>query len=196
MSPQRARLTSAAALMAAMALATSSLPALAQSAGDITVTGGSVARIVLTIADDTAEFGSNLDPDGTASDSTDTVTAYVDGVNDPSFGACYRWDGSGRVRSNVIYDMTVSSDADVPRLGFMTSAPTDYAACSFGEAARDSDAGGMFPAADPAGGWAFDQTRNGNRQHTFSLGLDVRWEDDPDANLADTDLTITVQAAS
>lgn len=187
-----ARLTSAAALLAAMALTTASLPVLAQDSGDITVTGGSVARIVLTIDDDTAQFGSNLDPDGTASNSPDTVAAYVDGVNDPSLGACYRWDGSGRVRSNVIYDMLITSDTDVARLGFMTSAPTDYAACSGGEAAS----GSMFPSADPAGGWAFDQTRNGNREHTFSLGLDVRWEDDPDANLADTDLTITVQAAS
>jgi hypothetical protein len=190
MSPRRTRLTSAAALLAAMALATSSLPALAQSAGDITVTGGSVARIVLTIADNTAEFGSNLDPDGTASDSTDTVTAYVDGAADPR-GACYRWDGSGRVRSNVVYDMTISSDVDVPRLGFMTSPPTDYLECSSGEAAS----GAMFPAEDPAGGFAFDQTRGGNKQHPFSLGLDVRWLDDPDLNLADTTLTITVAAS-
>jgi hypothetical protein len=192
MSPRRTRLTSAAALLAAMALATSSLPALAQSAGDITVTGGSVARIVLTIVDNTAEFGTNLDPDGTASDSTDTVTAYVDEDNDPSLGACYSWDGLGRVRSNVVYDMTITSSQDRPNLGFVTAAPTNYGTCAGGEPAS----GSMFPTNTPAGGWAFDEPRGGNKQHPFSLGLDVRWLDDPDENLADTTLTITVQAAS
>lgn len=186
------RLTGAATILAATALAATALPAAAADSGDIVVTGGSVERIVLTIPDGTAEFGTNLTPDGDASNSSDSVDAYVDGVTTPSLGACYAWDGTVEVKSNVTYDMTITSSASVPRLGFLTSSPTDFAGCAAGEPASAN----MFPAADPAGGWAFDQTRTRETVLDVSLGLQVLWADDPSATLADTTLTVTAQAAT
>jgi hypothetical protein len=189
------RFAATASLLATTALAIGALPAAAADSGDIVVSGGSVERILLTIPDAAVDFGDNLTPDGDPSNSaTDTIVEYVDGVNDPSFGACYAWDGSVRVRSNVTYDLTVASDTDVGRLGFLTSSPTDFASCASGEAALVSTA--MFATADPVGGWAFDQTRTRRSSHDFSLGLEVLWEDDASATLADTTLTITAQAAT
>ena len=49
--------------------------------------------ITLTIGDPTAQFGTNLTPDGDPSDFPDAVTAFVDGAV-PSSGACYAWHGA------------------------------------------------------------------------------------------------------
>ncbi len=138
--------------------------------------------------DSTIEFGTNLTPDGVASDSSDTVSVFVDGVNDPSLGACYNWNGIARVRSNVTYDLLVTSADAVAELGFLTAAPTDYASCTAGEAASSS----MF---GPSAAWDTGLTRTNRTDTDFSLGLDVLWDADPDEDLADTTLTITAQAA-
>ena len=192
MSRNRSGLIGAASLLAAVALVGTALPAAAADSA-ITVTGGSMEKITLSVRhgsnqDSTVEFGTNLTPDGVASDSSDTVSVFVDGVNDPELGACYSWDGIAQVRSNATYDLLVTSTNSVAELGFLSAAPTDYASCSAGEAASST----MFGL---SGAWDTGLTRTRRRNTDFSLGLDVVWDADPDANLADTTLTITAQAS-
>ncbi len=122
------------------------VPASAAPSGVVTVTGTSVSKIELSLPDSTAAFGTNLTPDGVASNSTDTVTAYVDGAS-PSTGACYKWPGSSVVRSNVTYKVSVTASAGLAKLGFLTANPGTYAQCVAGEPASTN----MFPAATPAG---------------------------------------------
>lgn len=187
----RGGLAGATTLLATVALVASAVPVAADT-GTITVQGGSKAKVKLTIptASQVADFGTDMTPDGDASGETGVVH-FVDAVNDPSWGACYQWSGSVEVKSNVQYDLLVTSDTNISQLGFKTSAGTDYATCTNGEAASTA----MFPApTDPAGAWAVNLAKTKEQATNLWLGVDVQWEDDPDANLADTTLTITAQA--
>lgn len=157
-------------------------PASAATSGVVTVTGGSVGTIDLTIPDTNAYFGDNLTPDGVASNSPDGVGVNVDGTV-PSAGACYEWDGSVAVRSNVTYDVTLSGAAANNRLDFLTANPADYADCTSGTQVSTSTTT-----------WVAGQTATSSRTHDFWLGLDVLWTDAPDANLADATLTLTAVA--
>jgi hypothetical protein len=140
--------------------------------------------ISLAIGDGTAQLGGNLAPDGTPSDSGDTVAVNLDG-SDPSAGACYEWTGSISVTSTLPYDVKVRAPSLNPRLDFLAGDPADYAACTSGQ-----DVGpAMFPGSDPAGAWLTGRSATTGRTHTYWLGLDVRWTDEPSATLGDTTLT-------
>lgn len=192
MSPTRTlkgRLAGATVIAALVALATASAASAATS-GTVTVSGESKSKIVLTIADTTAEFGTNLTPDGVTSNSGDAgVDANVDG-SDPSDGACYEWPGSVTVRSNVGYYVTVGAAAPSTRIDFLTTDPGTYAACTSGEPLAVS----MYTTAAPAGSWVSGQGVTSKRSHSFWLGLDVRWTDDPGASFASGSLTLTASA--
>ncbi len=183
----RSRFGGAATLLALVAVAAMALPAAAApDSGTITVTGASAEKIILTLNASSLDFGSNLTPDGDASDSADTINVQTDAA----LGACYYWAGSATVSSNASYDLTVSSSNDVPELGFLLAAPGAYASCVGGEAASASmDFGGS-----PASAWVDGASRTASRLSAFWLGLDVLWDADANANLADTVLTITAQA--
>jgi hypothetical protein len=138
----------------------------------------------LTIGDGTAQLGENLAPDGTPSDSVDTVVVNLD-ASDPSAGACYEWSGAISVSSTLPYDVTVRAPGANPRLDFLVDDPADYVACTSGQEVGPS----MFPSATPAGAWLTGRSATTGRTHTYWLGLDVRWADDPSATLGDTTLT-------
>ena len=142
------------------------------------------AVVALTIGDPTAQLGTTLTPDGDPSDSSDSVSALVDG-SVTSAGTCYAWGGSVTVSSNAAYDLTVEAAAANDQLDFLTAAPAAYAACTGGEAVGTA----MFAAATPAGAWVTDQTASASRTHDYWLGLDVRWMDDPSPTLGAATLT-------
>lgn len=140
----------------------------------------------LTVGDATAQFGTNLAPDGPASDSGDTVTSLADPTI-PSAGACYVWPGSVAVRSSLAYDVTVSAGTANDRVDFLTANPASYAACTGGEPLGTA----MFPGATPPSAWATDQSPTTTfRTHPFWLGFDVRWTDPPGAAVATGTLTL------
>jgi hypothetical protein len=159
----------------------------AAPSGVVTVTGTSVSTIELTLPDSTAQFGTNLTPDGAASNSTDTITTNLDGAA-VSQGTCYEWGGSAVVRSNVTYKVSVTASAALPRLGFLTANPTNYAQCSTGEQASTA----MFPAAVPPGSFVINQPATATRTHNFWLGMTVLWTDAPgNLNAGNVSLTLT-----
>ena len=143
--------------------------------------------VQLTIGDATAQFGANLTPTGVAAVSSDTVTRVVDG-SVTSAGACYIWPGSVTVVATTAYDVSVSAAADNPRLDLLTATPTTYAACTGGEVVGAA----MFPSAAPAGGWVTGQSATTGRTHSYWLGLDVRWVDDPSTTLGAATVTFQV----
>lgn len=177
---QRARLTSAASLLAAMALAAASVPTVAApDSGVINVTGTSIETIELTVVTGTAAFGSDLTPDGTGG----SVTGYADPA-DPSTGACYFWDGTDNVevRSNVAYDLLVDvTGGDVSQLVFDNSGGS-FANCTAGVSAVSP----MY--ATP---WQSDGATRED-VYTTNLGIEVLWTDGP--LTYDTTLTLTAQA--
>ena len=156
-------------------------PASAATSGTVTVTGGSVSTIDLTIPDTTAAFGANLSPSGTGG------SGEVSGVNVdptvPSAGACFEWSGSTVVQSNVSYGVSLSATAANNRLDFLTANPADYAACTGGTQVSTSTTT-----------WVTGQAVTSSRTHPFWLGVDVQWTDAPNANLANATLTLTAVA--
>ena len=179
---------------ATMTLATAALvtPVSAAPSDTVAVTGGSSSKIELTIPDDDAVFGTNLTPDGDASNSTDTVVANVDDATTPT-GACYEWGGTTVVRSNKAYDLTVSAGAANSKLDFMTANPADFAECTGGESVGTA----MYPApVDPVGAWSTSNAKSAKATHSYWLGLEVLWTDDPSELVGAATLTLSAAAAS
>lgn len=161
------------------------------ASGDVTVTGGSVETIELTIDNDEVDFGSNLSPDGTASDSvTDTIGVLTD-PDDPSTGACYTWAGEVEVSSNENYFLKVTAAAANSQLDFLTAAPVAFADCA-GEPVDTA----MFASATPAGAFTSSLPRTAQDTTDFWLGLSVLWSDAPSATAADATLTISTEVDS
>jgi hypothetical protein len=172
----------AAALLSTATLAGVSLA----DSGTITVTGGSVSAIRITIPDTTAAFGTNLTPDGVASNSGE-ATAIVDGAN-PSTGACYSWAGGLSVKSNQAYKLTfVTPTAGTANANvhFMTAAPTLFANCTGGAALSTTTPGTVVN----------NLTSTNGRAYSFWLGLVMLWTDAPSATFGDATLTVTASAA-
>jgi len=95
--PQRQQLARSSFVIAsvlAFALSlTAAHSALAQTSGEVDVTatvGTSLAPLTLTICDGAADFGTNLDADGTVSNSLDTILA-IPGNPATNQGAYYKW---------------------------------------------------------------------------------------------------------
>jgi hypothetical protein len=140
--------------------------------GNVTVTGSSASKIVLSIGDNSAQFGSAMTPDGDASGEAGTaLTAAA--------GACYPWAGTANVKANVAYDLSVAAGAANDRLDFLTTSPGTYSACTNGQ---------QFSTTPYA--WASNVGKTASRDHSFWIGLDVQWTDDPTSFSA----TLTVTA--
>ncbi len=180
-----------ACLVASLATAVVAGTAGAATSGTVTVSGTTVSVIELTVGDSTAQFGTNLAPDGTASNSSDTVTAYLEGST-PSVGACYKWGGNVLVRSNSPYRLRVSASTTVARLGFLTANPGTYTACSTGETVSATPA--MFASATPVGTWATGLPRTTGATTSFWLGMTVQWTDA--TGPFSTVLTLSAEATS
>jgi hypothetical protein len=146
--------------------------------GGVTVSGETVATLDITIADATAEFGTNLSPDGTDSNSGDGVTDVTD-----TTGACYIWDSSVTVASNVDYAVTVEADVADADLSFMTSNPGNFAACIGGTSIPDPPA--------TAHEWVALAPETAGQAHPYYLTMPVLWTENPGA-LPATALTFTV----
>ena len=173
----------AAALLTTATLASASLAA---DSGTIAVTGGSVSAIRITIPDASAAFGTNLTPDGVASNSVE-ASAIVDGA-DPSTGACYSWAGGLTVRSNQAYTLafvTPTAGTANANVHFMTAAPTSFANCTGGAALSTTTPGTVVN----------NLTATNGRAYSFWLGLVMLWTDAPSATFGDATLTVTASAA-
>jgi len=166
-------------------------PVSAAPSGTVGVTGGSASKIELTIPDDTAAFGTNLTPDGDASNSLDAIAANLDPATTSS-GACYEWGGTTVVRSNKTYDLKVTAGAANARLDFLTSNPATFTACTGGQSVGTT----MYPGATPVGAWSVANARTAKSTHSFWLGLEVLWTDDPSASVGAATLTLSATAAS
>lgn len=159
------------------ALLTSLLATLASfgsvGAATLVVSGESLSTITLTLADTTAEFGTNLTPTGVASNG-EARRVVIDAP-----GACYLWPSTVTISSNIAYDVTVASAAANTRLDFLTALPATYAACTSGTAI-------------PAGSFTpFNaQAVTASRAHGYALGLNVAWLDAPSATLGNATLTL------
>jgi hypothetical protein len=177
-SVQRARRAVGAALITSILASVAAFgSAAADNPDDLTVSGESTSTITLTLAATTAAFGTNLTPTGAASNGDADVS------NVAAAGACYEWDSSVAVSSNVAYQVGISSAAANADLDFMTADPTDYAACTGGTAIV---VGSFVP---------FDaQTVTADRDHDYWLGLDVTWLDGPSSSLGDATLTFEAVA--
>ncbi len=129
-----------ACLVASLATVAVAGAASAAPSGVVTISGTTVSKIELTLTDSSAQFGTNLTPDGDASNG-EATTVYTG-----TAGACYAWAGTATVRSNVTYRVGVNGSGALPRVGFLTANPATYAACTGGQAVSTA----MFPAAVPA----------------------------------------------
>ena len=157
-----------ACLVASLATVALAGTAGAAPSGTVTITGTTVSKIELTLADDTANFGNAMTPDGDPSGGESTPM-----VPSGAAGACYAWAGTATVRSNVTYRVGVNGSGALPRVGFLTTAPATYAACTGGMPVSTA----MFPAAVPPTSFVINQSSTTGRAHNFWLGLSVGWTD-------------------
>ena len=141
----------------------------------LAVSGQSESTITLAIADATAAFGTNLNPDGQASNAEGLLVEAV------TAGACYDWPSNLTVNSNVIYDVEVASDVTNGNLDWVGSDPTTYVACTSGDAIVNP---GVFDAFT-------NQAITASTVHNYWLGLGVKWSDGVSASLGTASLTIT-----
>jgi hypothetical protein len=162
----------ACALLAAVGLAGS---ASAAAPNDVVFSGTSVATVELTLADQTAAFGTTLTPNGGASTGSDTLTVNTD-ASASKAGSCYEWASQATVSSNKNYGINVTPSAGSSRLTFLDSNPANYAACTSGTTLIIATAILFVVEALPTA----------TRDHPFYLGLDVRWTDLPAAFTATT----------
>lgn len=167
-------------MVAALALAATSLPAMAQSSGDIDITGATLETIELTINDGAATFGT-LTPDGLGGGADTSLAEAV------VAGACYTWDNGTdnvEVRSNVAYDLSIAvTGDDKPQLFFDETPMTTYVQCNSGTPAEAASLDGVLHDGDG---------RTAIRQYDSYLAAVVPWDSDP----FDVITTLTFTAAA
>ena len=148
--------------------------------GGVSASGTNNAKITVTITDAGSDFGSNLDPEGTNSASTDTVLDYQGSTGNQ--GSYYVWKAAGagvnvEVKSNKVWNGTVEATENGGTATSMTVAsgvlkyaettePTTYSAC---------DSGTAF--ATTAATWKSSVAKGANT-YTYFYCLRVDWSDD------------------
>ncbi len=184
--------------MLVVALVLAALPANPAWAlgGNVTASGTNNAKISITIGDGSAEFGLNLDPEGTNSDSTDTVADYQGSTGNQ--GSYYVWkstSGTGlsiEVKSNMVWNGTYAAteNGGAGAAASMTiasgvllfsegSEPTTYALCSSATALTTL-----------ATAWK-TSIGAGNNTYTHYYCLRVDWDDDPGTFSSTVTYTVT-----
>ena len=147
--------------------------------GGVSASGTNNAKLTVTIADATADFGSNMDPSGLDSTSTDTVTDVQGSTGNQ--GSYYVWKSGGMdvtVQSNKVWNGTVVATENAGTSASLTiasgalryvetTAPTSYADCSGGSAF-----------ATTAGTWKSSVAKGSNTYNMYYC-LRVDWDDDP-----------------
>jgi len=164
------------------------------ASGGVSASGTNNANITITLSDSTADFGTNLDPSGTASNSSDTVVARAGSTGNQ--GAYYEWKANGgtglsiEVKSNKTWNGTVQASENSGTSSSMTvasgalkyaegSEPTSYAACAAGTAF-----------ATTAQTWKSNVSK-GKSTYTQYYCLRVDWTDDPGTFASSTTYTVT-----
>ncbi len=181
------------AVVAGILVAVMAIPAGAASGG-VSASGTNNANITITLSDSTADFGTNLDPSGTASNSSDTVQANAGSTGNQ--GAYYEWKANGgsglsiQIKSNKTWNGTVAASENSGTSASMTvasgalryaegSEPTSYGTCASGTAF-----------ASTAQTWKSNVTKGVN-SYTQYYCLRVDWTDDPGTFASNTTYTVT-----
>ena len=115
----------------------------AAETGGVSASGTNNAKMTVTISDATSDFGTSLDPNGTDSNSSDTVLDYQGSTGNQ--GTYYVWKSAGAgvdvtVKSNKVWSGTVDAAENAGTSTTMTiasgvlkfaetTAPTTYAGC-------------------------------------------------------------------
>ena len=148
--------------------------------GGVSASGTNNAKITVTIADGTSDFGTNLDPEGTDSNSSDTVADQQGSTGNQ--GSYYVWSAAGsglsvEVKSNKVWSGTVEASENAGTStsmsisgGVMTyaeSAPASYSDCSSATAFTTT-----------AASWKTSVAK-GKNTYTHYYCLRVDWDDDP-----------------
>jgi len=181
------------AVVVGILVAVMALPAGAASGG-VSGSGTNNAKITITLSDTTADFGTNLDPSGAASNSGDVVESNVGSSGNE--GAYYEWKASGgtgltiEVKSNKAWDGTVQATENSGTSSSMTiasgalryvegSQPTSYATCAAGTAFQTT-----------AQTWKSNVAK-GKSSYVQYYCLRVDWTDDPGTFASTTTYTVT-----
>ena len=149
--------------------------------GQVSASATNNAKITVTVTDASSDFGTNLDPEGTDSASTDTVLDYQGSTG--SQGSYYAWKAAGsgldvEVKSNKVWSGTVVATENTGTATSMTIAsgvlkyvettePTTYSACDGGTAFATS-----------AATWKTSVAK-GTNTYTYFYCMRVDWDDDP-----------------
>ena len=150
--------------------------------GGVSASGTNNAKMTVTIGDSSSDFGTNLDPEGTNSTSTDTVLDYQGSSGNE--GSYYVWKADGGtgltvgVKSNKVWSGTAQASENGGTSSSMTVAsgvmtysettePTTYAACSSATAFTTT-----------ASTWQTSVAK-GSNSYTYFYCLRVDWDDDP-----------------
>ncbi|MBI2872639.1 MAG: hypothetical protein HYY00_05555 [Chloroflexi bacterium] len=176
------------ALMAVLVVAAVST-ASGETAG-VSATATNNAKITISVNDSGADFGTNLDPTGPASDSADGVTAHTSA----GVGAFYEWKTGGMsvtVSSNKLWDGSVTASTSTGTSASMTIAsgvlkrtatdPTSYSDCNSATSLATSAV---------SNNWK-DDIAKGVNSYTEYYCLRVAWTDDPGTFISTVTYTVT-----
>ncbi len=166
------------ALLGMMATVVLAAPASAVN-GQVQVTASNAAKFSMTLSTATSNFGTNLGPDGTASNQSD-VAAYQDGNN----GAYY-------VKSDPGFAQTVTVKSNQAWSGSVSAAEnTGSAGMKIADSSLRWSSGHMTSLNDAKSGTAFSTTANntvfgvgnqpeGVNTYNYDYSMRVLWTDAP-----------------
>jgi len=178
-------------VVAIIAIATT-LPATAETS-NVSVSGTNNAKITIGIGDGTADFGTNLDPSGANSNSSDTVVDSQGSSGNE--GSYYVWaaGGSGNlvtVKSNKSWNGTIEASENS---GSSTSMTVSSGVLRYAEGsapASYSDCSGATSFQTTAQTWK-SSVAKGKSTYAHFYCLRVDWDDDPGIFSSNVTYTVT-----
>ncbi len=170
--------------MLVVALVLAALPANPAWAvgGSVTAGGTNNAKISITIGDGSADFGTNLDPEGTDSSSADTVLDYQGSTGNQ--GSYYVWkstSGTGlsiEVKSNKVWNGTYQAAENIGTATSMTIASSVLLFSGGSDPASYADCGSATALTITPTSWQ-TSIAAGKNTYTHYYCLRVDWNDDP-----------------
>ena len=149
--------------------------------GGVSASGTNNAKLTVTIADPSSDFGANLDPTGTDSTSGDSVLDYQGSTGNQ--GSQYVWKAAGSgltidVASNKVWNGTAEATENAGTSASMTiaSGVMKYVETTEPTSYSDCDAGTAF--ATTAATWK-SSIAKGKSTFTYYYCMRVDWTDDP-----------------
>ncbi len=162
--------------------------------GNVTASGQNNAKISITIDDGSANFGANLDPEGTDSDSSpDTVLDYQGSTGNE--GSYYVWKAAGtglsiEVKSNKVWNGTYQATENGGTAASMTIAGSVLLFSGGSEPASYGDCGSATTLTTTPTSWV-SSVAKGNTAYTHYYCLRVDWDDDPGTFSSTVTYTVT-----